>query len=588
MKRTFLFFLPLIVLLALSGCNTYDADIDTDTDGADSENSTFTAVSDEAAKEADAPPEEDFEYAVKGGNMHIKKYLGNETVVVIPETIEGCAVKSIDAHFLDGSGVEEITYPGGMTEFRGLSVCENLKTLHLPASIEKMQDTLRFCENLTVIDIEEGGAYKTFEGVLYTSDMKTLVSYPCGRTGSFTVPEGVESIGKNAFFNSKLSEVVLPYGMESIGAYAFDSSKLSKIVLPDSLKTVEDYAFANAEALTEAVVPASVSSIGVGAFRESGLEKITLSEGLKEIMSNAFCGTSIKELYIPASVTECGYSIADGDVRISASYPSEGLKRLLKHENVDFRDETRLEEAFRKAESIVDEVENGYYSGVIITDITGDNFPEIMRIRGIDWISIYFFSEKGEWQVLTGSAIDSGYCRGDLAFYLLYDKENDTYSYYSGVYDFTVWGSISSAYVPCQCKLSFTEEGMVQTDLFNDDIIDISDAEIIETMDISEILNGIAAEYNIDFEDEYKKFTVIADGLAEEPEGKIFEKTLTLNGKTIDALPYFKSAYPEEFKLTVAGKDILRGEEISGVYFKQGMLTLDNAVIDAGGEDYVI
>lgn len=584
MKRIFLFFLPLIVLLALSGCNIDNGD----TEGAASENSTSVTASDEAAKEADTAPEEDFEYIVSGGSVHIKKYLGGETVVVVPDTIKGCAVESIDAHFLDGSGVEEITYPRGMTEFRGLSRCEDLKTLHLPASIEKMQDSLRFCENLTEIDIEEGGAYKTAEGVLYTSDMKTLVSYPCGRTGSFTVPDGVESIGKNAFFNSKLSEVVLPYGVESIGAYAFDNSKLSEIVLPDSLKTVEDYAFANAQALKAAAVPASVSSIGVGAFRGSGLEKITLSEGLKEIMSGAFCETFIEELYIPASVTECGYSIADGNVRISASYPSEGLKRLLKYENVDFRDETRLEDAFRKAENIVKGLEDSYYSGVIFTDITGDNFPEIMRICGIDEISIYFFSEKGEWQALKVTYNNEGYRSGNLKFHLLHDKESDTYSYYSDIYDYKVVYWNGEKYIRCQFKLNFTKDGMEYTELFNDEVKDLSSEEIIKTMDISGILNSIAAEYDIDIEDEYKKFTMIADGLAEEPNGKIFEKTLALNGKTIEALPYFESAYPGEMKLTVAGKDILRGEEVGGVYFRHGALVFDNAVIDAQGKEYVI
>lgn len=584
MKRTFLFFLPLIVVLTLSGCNIDSGD----NEGAASENSTSVTVSDEAAKEADTAHEEDFEYAVKGGNMHIKKYLGNETIVVIPETIEGCAVKSIDAHFLDGSGVEEITYPGSMTEFRGLSMCENLKTLHLPASIEKMQDTLRFCENLTEIDIEGGGVYKTVEGVLYTSDMKTLVSYPCGRTGSFTVPEGVENIGKSAFYNSKLSEVVLPYGVESIGAYAFDSSKLSEIVMPDSLKTVEDYAFANTEALKAAVVPASVSSIGVGAFRESGLEKITLSEGLKEIMSCAFCETFIEELYIPASVTECGYSIADGNVRISASYPSEGLKRLLKHKNVDYRDETKLEEAFRKAENIVKGLEDSYYSGVIFTDITGDNFPEIMRICGIYEINIYFFSEKGEWRAFKVTYDNEAYRNGDLKFHLLHDKESDTYSYYSDIYDHKIVNWYGEYYITGQFKMNFTENGMEYTELFNDETKDFSSEEIIETMDISGILNGIAAEYDIDIEDEYKKFTVIADGLVEEPNGKFFEKALTLNGKTIEALPYFESAYPEGMKLMAAGRDILRGEEVGGVYFRHGMLIFDNAVIDAQGEEYVI
>ena len=650
MRKAFLAFLPLIVLLTLSGCNT----------GGDTEKSDFTvSAADtapvEAAGETDYAPKEDFDYTVSGGSVRIKKYIGNASVVVIPEKIEGYNITGIDAHFLEGSRVEEITYPSGITDFRGLSRCDNLKTLHLPASIEKMQDSLRFCENLTEIDIEEGGTYKTVDGVLYTSDMKTLVSYPRGRTGSFIVPDGVESIGIYAFCSSKLSEIVLPDSLKTIEAYAFmNAERLNEAIIPFSVKKigfsafsesgikkltlsegveeimgsaffetqieelyvpssvksigidafaksgikkltlsegVEEimgYAFSETQ-IEELYVPSSVKSIGVNAFAKSGIKKITLSEGVEEIMSCAFSETRIEELYIPDSVQRCGSGIVDESVYISAYYPIEGLKALTLYKNADFRDETRLEEAFRKAEGLIERIENAFsYCQLIITDITGDNFPEIVRLYGIDGIGIYFFTEKREWQALNISSIDSGYRRGDLAFYLLHDKETDTYSYYSGVYEYTVWGSISSSYVPGQCKLSFTEDGMKCDELFDDDIKALSSEEIIETIDISAIIDNIVSEYDLDLEDEYKKFTLITDSFAEEPDGKIWNKSLNINGKSIEDFPYFESAYPEEMKLTVAGKDILHGEELEGVCFKHGMLTLNNAVIDAGSEEYII
>ena len=566
MKKTFLALFALIVLLCISGCNTNVGE----KEGAFSEISTSASASDEAAKEA-AAPKEDFEYYISGGSANIKKYIGNESVVVIPEEIEGYNITSIDAHFLEGSDVEEITYPNGITEFRGLSRCENLKTLHLPASVEKMQDSLRFCENLTEIDIQEGGAYKTADGVLYTSDMKTLVSYPRGRTGIFVVPDVVESIG----------------------IYAFCNSKLSEIVLPDSLKTIEAHAFMNAEELNEAIIPYSVKEIGFSAFSESGIKKVTLSEGVEEINANAFSETRIKELYIPDSVQSCGSGIVDENVYIFASYPSEGLKALTRYKNVNFRDETRLEEAFRKAEEIVKKYDNiRFYNGVIFTDITGDAFPEIIALSGSSEIEIYFYSQKGVWQGLYSDATTIGYYRSDLKLHLIYDGENDTYSYYTDVYNARFRGGyggiVTGDGMYSQCSVSFTEEGMEYTELFNDDVKNLSSEEIIETIDVSGIINSIVSEYGIDLQEQYKKFTVIADGLAEEPDGKIGDKAVTLNGKLIEEFPYFESGYPEALKLTVAGRDILRGEDVEGVYFKDGVLTLENAVIDARGKEYVI
>ena len=58
-----------------------------------------------------------------------------------------------------------------------------------------------------------------------------------------TLPDGVVSIGTEAFRESGLMEIVIPDSVTDIGEFAFYRSKLSHIVLGAGLKNVGRSAF---------------------------------------------------------------------------------------------------------------------------------------------------------------------------------------------------------------------------------------------------------------------------------------------------------------------------------------------------------
>lgn len=558
MKKLLYVLFSLLFILALSGCKS-DAD-DTYTEPEETESPFIIA------------PEEDFEYTVSGNRVNIKKYIGSESVVVIPARIDGLKIDRIAINFLADSGVKEITFPSYLKDFTGISGCDSLEILHLPSTLEKITDYFRFCLNLKEIDIEEGGAYKTVDGVLYTADEKTLVAYPCGRTGSFTVPEGVEKIEKFAFSNSSLSE----------------------IILPDTLRTIADYGFLDVKKLDKITVPSSVRFIGYSAFSGSGIKEVTLSEGLEEIESSAFEKTGIKELYIPASVTKCGNYIADKEVIISASLPIEGMKYLTQRENVIFRDETLLEEAFRMAEKelINNSGEVLETKGTVFTDLTGDNFPEAVQLTNDNTLCFYCYNADAKsWKTDWYMYGDGYYYIGNIpVYYLYYDNDTDTYTCYSDIhnyYEYYSWywdNSNEQTGQLIQYCVSFAKNEVVWYKLFDDEIKELSESEIIKTFDINEILS----EYNFDFNDNYNKFVIVTDRFSEKPNGSVFEKSLTVNGKTVNEYPYHESFYSADIRLSVMGVDVLRGEKLDGVYYRDNSLVFDNAVIDANGEKNII
>lgn len=94
-----------------------------------------------------------------------------------------------------------------------------------------------------------------------------LVKYD-GTDSVVTIPEGVEKIGKRAFYGNKtITEVTMPDSVVSIEEEAFtECIKLKTVKFSGKLERIESSAFRKCKALTEAVLPETLSYIGDGAF----------------------------------------------------------------------------------------------------------------------------------------------------------------------------------------------------------------------------------------------------------------------------------------------------------------------------------
>ena len=84
------------------------------------------------------------------------------------------------------------------------------------------------------------------DGVIFSADGKTLIKYPDDKIGEeYTVPEGTEVIGENAFyFNYSLRNLVLPLSLNRIEDNAFENSDLYSITWKNFPKDIARYAFA--------------------------------------------------------------------------------------------------------------------------------------------------------------------------------------------------------------------------------------------------------------------------------------------------------------------------------------------------------
>lgn len=159
----------------------------------------------------------------------------------------------------------------------------NIKDIIIPTAVKSIgAAAFAPCFYLESISVESGnGGYASLDGVLYTKNMKELISYPAGREDEvFSVPDGVSIIREYAFLYSNLWTVSFPSTLKIIGEGAFALSYyLSGINFSSGLETIDDLAFANI-----------------------GCEYVDFPDTLKTIGDMAFANTPLRAIHIPASV----------------------------------------------------------------------------------------------------------------------------------------------------------------------------------------------------------------------------------------------------------------------------------------------
>lgn len=114
-----------------------------------------------------------------------------------------------------------------------------------------------------------------------------LVYYPESRIDAhYTVPDGVEIIGKYAFCGNEW---------------------LVHVTLPESVRIIEDDAFVDCWNLRRVDMPSTLEYLGWGAFAQTYVN-CTIPEGITELPPQVFCSAGMKgTVVIPEGVTDIGY-----------------------------------------------------------------------------------------------------------------------------------------------------------------------------------------------------------------------------------------------------------------------------------------
>ncbi|MGJ8653111.1 MAG: leucine-rich repeat domain-containing protein [Opitutaceae bacterium] len=165
-----------------------------------------------------------------------------------------------------------ISIPSSVTSIGAFAFygCRGLTAISIPSSVTSIGDgAFSGISGITGIIVEPGNpAYCSIDGILFNLTQTTLVQCPSSRTGAYTIPNSVISIGADAFSHcGLLTSVSIPSSVTSIGANAFRSCHdLTSINIPSSVTSIGDSAFYFCSQLSSLSIPDSVTSIGDRAF----------------------------------------------------------------------------------------------------------------------------------------------------------------------------------------------------------------------------------------------------------------------------------------------------------------------------------
>lgn len=180
--------------------------------------------------------EDDFLYEDNGdGTATITGYSGEDTDIVIPDTLDGLTVINIGSEaFFD----------------------ENLTSVEIPSGIESI-GYAAFANN-ALTSAETPSSVISIDGYAFYNNTLTNIK----------IGDGVDSIGVYAFYNNNLTSAEIPSSVTSIEEGAFTFNALTSIKIGDGVENIGVYAFSNNK-LTNVKIPSSVTTIGPDAFSEN-------------------------------------------------------------------------------------------------------------------------------------------------------------------------------------------------------------------------------------------------------------------------------------------------------------------------------
>lgn len=312
------------------------------------------AASPGRAQTAGATPD-GYGYSDTAGQVTITGYTGSGGALTIPSTIGGDPVTAIGQSAFSGNlNITSVTLPSSITSVAVLAFygCPQLTTFTFPASVTSIgEDAVAGCTSLTSILVGAGNPNYRSDGIaLFDSGMTQILSYPCGRSGSYTIPGTVTTIAESAFLLcNNLTSVTLPPSVTVIGASAFaECPSLTSFAISASVTSVGSSVFflcpnlavitvdpANPIYSTDGValfnktqtelveylagntgsytVPASVTSIDAFAFYSCWLSSIILPGSVTTIGNSAFSGSfNLASIAIPAGVASIGPNALSG------------------------------------------------------------------------------------------------------------------------------------------------------------------------------------------------------------------------------------------------------------------------------------
>ena len=256
--------------------------------------------------------------------------------IIIPRTVERIEDSTLNKSPFGFAKANRITFekPSSLKYVGNYAfACAKIKEpFEIPASVEELgmnafielNGYLSNLQTVATISFEQGSKLKTIG--------KQAFRYS-NVTGTLVLPNGLETIGEEAFSCCNYTEIIIPDSVSTIGNYAFSKrtangnspiiklncpasltnwgeafaySTITQMALPSTITAIPKNAFKSCSYLTKITIPPNVTHIGEYAFAYTALTGITIPDKVEYLGYSAFNGTKLTSLVLPDSINEVG------------------------------------------------------------------------------------------------------------------------------------------------------------------------------------------------------------------------------------------------------------------------------------------
>ena len=164
--------------------------------------------------------------------------------------------------------------------------CSSLHTIEVPTLVESIE-TSAGCTALTDINVQAGNShYCSKDGVLLSGDGKSILWFPMGKEGEYTLPSTVTTVGDYAFRNCRIETFHFVDGLTSIGKYAFYNSSVKEVSLPSTVKQIPTGLFQKCADLTTVHLGKNTEMLGDYVFDGCPITNLYISAPTPPYCSN--------------------------------------------------------------------------------------------------------------------------------------------------------------------------------------------------------------------------------------------------------------------------------------------------------------
>lgn len=328
-------------------------------------------------------PKTDYEYYLqRDGSIIITRYVGTNSEVIVPETLDGYVVTAIaerafqccdfistiilpntitsigDYAFAQCSSLESIILSENIISIGNSAFlyCTALKEIDIPQGVTVIEsDTFRGCDALSAITLPESILYVADSAFDYGPSLVTITIpnsmnvsensfIGCSNLKNINVSSAHPSlyVVDNVLFNKAENKLIcypsgieassysIPEGTKAIGDDAFKGSSLTHIDIPSSVEKIGRNAFRECKSLESIFLPDSILLIEWYTFlRCYALQEVHLPEKLEVIDYGMFFDCqSLKSITIPSSVSAIELEAFRNCYQLSSIVLPESITRI--------------------------------------------------------------------------------------------------------------------------------------------------------------------------------------------------------------------------------------------------------------------